>query len=58
VTLARFFNFRRSGRRVDSKLRPRTVVTVEATAPGTIGRRWAFRMRKGKQPSLKTSALP
>jgi hypothetical protein len=58
VTLARFFNFRRSGRRVVSKLRPRTVVTVEATAPGTIGRRWAFRMRKGKQPSLKTSALP
>jgi surface antigen len=58
AALARFFNFRRNGRRVVSKLRPGTDVIVEARAPGKVGRRWAFEMRKAKPPSLKISALP
>jgi hypothetical protein len=57
VPLARFFNFRRNGRRVVSRLRPGTVVTVDASAPDVVGRRWAFRMRKAKQPSLKITSL-
>jgi DNA-binding beta-propeller fold protein YncE len=40
-----------------ARLAPGAVVAVELTAPGSIGKRFSYTMRKGKQPSAKTACL-
>ena len=54
---ARYFNFRRNGRTVVSKLRKGARIQVRITAPGRIGKLVTLTMRRGKKPALRVRDL-